>query len=221
MALHVGPVLWLSHKCGGQRSTSRIQPRRVGADNWCSMPRATARDMPRSSEILVLLDSIPGEFAAYAFSNVLIACWPKRSQVPGVTMLADIRSQYLANHPEGASLIHLSGDASLPDAETSEAWVDMMKRYSDRLRCIGVVSLERGFGASALRSWVTDKRMLQAPGEFKMRFDSSADGLLEWLPDEHERRTGVRLNRALLMRHLRWLIDECVLAHAPSQASRD
>jgi hypothetical protein len=131
-------------------------------------------------------------------------------------MLANVRSHYLADHPEGASLIHISADPSVPDEETSVAWVDMMKRNSDRIHCIGVVVPARGFKASVLRSWVTEKRTLQAPGEFKMRFHNTVDELLDWLPAEHEARTGVHLPLGQLGRHLHDLVDATV---GPEDAS--
>lgn len=170
--------------------------------------------MTSSSDKLVLLDAIPGEMTAHAWQNVLIACWPKLSNVRTVQALAAVRSGYLAEHPEGASLIHIAADASVPDAATSAAWVEMMKLHSDRIVCIGIVIAEHGFRASAVRSWVTDKRMVRAPGNFKMRFHANVDEILEWLPEEHARRTGVTLHRATLQRHLRDLRDATVAPKA-------
>lgn len=164
---------------------------------------------------LTLLDEIPGEVSIHGWLNVLITCWPRLSRPSGVRLLAEVRSRYLVHHPEGASLIHISADPSVPDAETSAEWVEMMKRYSERVRCIAVLVPAHGFQASRVRSWVTEKRMIEAPGEFKMRFHSTVDELMAWLPEEHEARTGVHLPRGRTFHHLRRLVDATV---APSDA---
>jgi len=161
--------------------------------------------MRHPSDELTLLGEIPGKMSAYGWCNVLIVCWPQPSDVPGVVALSEARARFMDHHPEGVSVVQITAQASVPNAETSATWLEMMRRHSDRLRCIAVVIAGEGFKASALQSWVTDKRMVRAPGDFKMRFHTSVEDVLRWLPAEHKRRTGVQLDQAIFLRHLQEL----------------
>lgn len=58
--------------------------------------------------------------------------------------------------------------------------------------------------------------MIEAPGEFTMRFHATVEELMEWLPVEHEARTGVHLPRGRLFQHLRTLVDATVGPETPS-----
>ncbi|MDD9946341.1 MAG: hypothetical protein OXU20_35175 [Myxococcales bacterium] len=155
---------------------------------------------------LVPLASIPGEFHAYSWSNLLMVCWPVQSTASSVRLLTNLRAEFAEAHPEGTSLVHISAEASRPDAETSAAWVAMMKQYREQIGCIAVLTLASGFETSLLHSWATEKRRVAAPGTFKMRFYTTVDALSEWLPAEHERRTGVHLDRGRLVMHLGQLV---------------
>jgi len=62
------------------------------------------------------------------------------------------------------------------------------------LVCVATVFEGGGFWASALRSIATGMRMV-APRSFSWRINSDIDEIVDWIPDEHVKRTGVRLNR--------------------------
>jgi len=156
---------------------------------------------------LVRLDAIPGEFAAHGWRNVLIASWPQTTKLAGVERLMRVRGHFLEDHPEGISLVHIALQPGVPDEDTQTAMVEMMKAQSEGLGCIAVVMAATGFEASRIRSAVTSMRMIEAPGSFKMRFHTDVRQVLDWLPEEHERKTGVHLERSLLLSRLRKTSD--------------
>ncbi len=144
---------------------------------------------------LVCLDSEPGKFAFFGWQNVLVSVWLAAGTGAAVERLGNATRPYEKFHPRGVSNIHLvKGGAGMPTAEARAGFVGLMERYSAWFACIAVSLLGRGFWASALQGAVTGMRML-APRSFEMRIHDDIEGVLEWLPDEHLRRTGVFLDK--------------------------
>jgi hypothetical protein len=115
------------------------------------------------------------------------------------------------------SYVHMVPNAvALPDAEARAGLRYIMNRYEPFIACAAVLLDGSGFWASAMRNVVIGLRLL-ASTPFAYRVDTSLDDVLAWLPDEHYRRTGVRIVpndvRTLLEQGSRWQLPR-------SQATR-
>lgn len=146
--------------------------------------------MSKSGEFLVL-DAEPGRFAVYGFLNITLAVWTARVQVDALDRLARASDAYCQQHPEGLSNIHLvQHDIGLPDARTRKHLIEISRRATPHLATVTAVVGGQGFWASRMRSLITGVRMM-VPGPFELRLVGSVEEIVEWLPQAHERRTGV------------------------------
>jgi hypothetical protein len=76
-----------------------------------------------------------------------------------------------------------------------------MKQNAEQVACIAVVAGGTGFWASAFRSFVTGLRWL-APRSFEIRLHGTIEEVARWLPAEHLKLTGVKLDPMRLQRLL-------------------
>ena len=153
--------------------------------------------MKRSSE-LTLLDSEPGAFAFYAWENTTLIVWAAQATGAALERLAVISATMVESCPEGVSNIHIvAHGAPLPTPEARAGFVRLMEQYEAQLACVAVVLEGSGFWAATLRSVITGMRMV-SPRTFPMRFHESIEEVPIWLPQEHLKLTGVRLEPARL-----------------------
>lgn len=145
----------------------------------------------RSLDKLLPLAASPGEYALWRYRNVAINHWLRDVSLAGVAKLSALTAERQHELPEGVTSIHwLNAGVSLPSAEVRSALSDIMVRYPDHVMSVGVVVETEGFFASALRSAVTGIVLL-SPKTIPVRVFGKLDDLVQWLPEVHQRATGV------------------------------
>jgi hypothetical protein len=90
---------------------------------------------------------------------------------------------------------------TLPDADTRAVLLDSTHRYANRSGVAGVVVSGGGFWASAIRGFTTGISVL-APRSLDLRIVGATEDLIPWFPIEHEKRTGIHLDRSEFLRIL-------------------
>jgi hypothetical protein len=151
----------------------------------------------KSGEFLVL-DAEPGRFALHGWMNITLAVWTARLEVDVLERLASASAAYCVGHPQGLSNIHLvQRDIALPDTRTRKRLVEISRSATPHLATVCAVVGGQGFWASRMRSMITGVRMM-VPGPFELRLVGSIEEIVAWLPEAHERRTGVHVDREQL-----------------------
>lgn len=154
--------------------------------------------VPREPDSLVLqangatiLDEDPGAFLFGAFKNMLVLVWRRQATAGALRRLSRVVDYMRTEYPQGRSSIHvvLEG-AGAPTNEAQNVFVRLAAQA--HLACVAAIFLGSGFWASALRSNSTGMTQ-KAGGNFKLKQHSSIEELGNWLPDEHFKRTGVRI----------------------------
>lgn len=142
---------------------------------------------------LEVLGEHPDAMRLGRFKNLIICAWSGEASAAAVHKLLDIMKHLHRDSNEVRSYIHMLPDqVPLPEAQAREGLSYLMSHYEPYIACVAVVIAGTGFWASAMRSMVLGLRMLvRTPFEFRM--ESSAEAVLSWLPDEHAKRTGVRI----------------------------
>jgi hypothetical protein len=153
----------------------------------------------RSDEPIVL-DSEPGAFIFGSWKNVFIGIWESQATMPAVDRMVRATESMNELHPTGRSTIHIVvHGAGLPSADVRAHFVDVLKKNADQIACVAVVVGGTGFWTSALRSFVTGLRWL-APRTFHFRMFTTIEELARWLPDEHNKRTGIEIDPKQLVK---------------------
>lgn len=153
----------------------------------------------------VLLDAEPGFFSCHSWLNIMFACWSQRATGPAVERIAHFRELMDKEHPQGVSVVYLiANDAGLPTPEAREGVKQLMARYRHQRACLAIVVQGEGFWASGMRAAITGVRML-VPEQFAMRIFSQPEEVVEWLPPQHQSRTGTLVPRDELLSVLRRL----------------
>lgn len=143
--------------------------------------------------------TVPGVFAYDLWKNVSIGVYVGQATPAAARELLAMSSLQARTFPEGRSSVVFVLN-QLP-APLPEARADLDRVYeSGGLACTAIVLEGAGFWASAIRSMISNMVRGQA---VSVRAHTNVDELLDWLPDEHEKRTKVAfppddLKRALL-----------------------
>jgi hypothetical protein len=158
--------------------------------------------------VLELMGEHPGAMRVGRFQNLVIVAWSGQSTGEAVRTLQDLMVPLHRGSSELRSYIHmLPHHVPMPDAEARTGMRWMLDHYAPHIACAAVLLEGSGFWASAMRNVVIGVRMLTT-NSFAFRIDTTHDELLAWLPDEHHKRTGVRLPpselRSLLEQAGRW-----------------
>jgi hypothetical protein len=135
-----------------------------------------------------LIESFPN-----GISNVHLAgAGPPRpsSAPPRVPSIAPADSA--AGTPRPAARSTPPTTAALPTNEARERLKGLMDNYGSQIACVAVIIVGSGFWASTLRSVITGMH-LESSRTFPMRLCDSVQAAVQWLPSEHLRLTGVRL----------------------------
>ena len=185
------------------------------------------RNMPRhAGEVvstiggvqLICLDFEPGQYAFFAWQNVLICVWPTAATGAAVERWGSHVRELLKQHPKGESHIHIvKAGAPVPTADARAGFVGLMHEFEHNLAAAAVCLLGSGFWASAISAAITGMRML-APRSFEMHIHRDLESVGEWLPDEHHRHTGVVLRPDDLLAVLREAFSEGT--KSPSRGSQ-
>ena len=148
----------------------------------------------------IVLDSEPGAFIFGSWKNVFIGIWESQATMAAVDRMVKATDTMTELHPTGRSTIHIVvHGAGLPSADVRTHFVDVLKKNADQIACVAVVVGGTGFWTSALRSFVTGLRWL-APRTFHFRLFSTIEDLARWLPDEHNKRTGIEIDPLQLVK---------------------
>ena len=141
-----------------------------------------------------IFDSETGSFVFAAWKNVLIVVWAGQIDGPAVERFTKAVEKMSASRPGLRSNVHVvTQGTALPTPEARAGLVGSMTRHSGELASVSVVFCGTGFWASALRAAVTGMRFL-APRSFDFQLFGTIDEVIQWLPPEHEKITGVYLD---------------------------
>jgi hypothetical protein len=147
----------------------------------------------QSSNTPLLRDHESGKFSFFTWQNTTIIVWLSQADGEATTRLMTFTDALVKARPEGFSNIHLvAGGAPLPTREAREAFGEMMERYATTLACVATVFEGDGFWASAMRGMSTQIQ-IDTPPPYPSRIFSELEEVADWVPDEHFRRTGVRI----------------------------
>ena len=148
------------------------------------------------------MDVEPGTCCIGAWGNITLTYWEGRGTAPAVERLARLGAEIRAQYPNGTSAIHLIREgAGMPTSEGRDGLTRLMNTNVDRLACVGVMIGGGGFWSSAIRSMITGMRALSSRA-YQLKLVGSIEELVAWLPEPHERRTGIAVDPAELRRAL-------------------
>jgi len=166
---------------------------RTSASQGLSSKVEALPDAPgRATDVESLLHA--DGLALYGFRNLQIASWTAQGTIALVEQLAEHSTRFHQRHPEGVSVVHLiSKGPALPDAPTRERLKTLLEGNTKTLACVAIILDGRGFWASAVRSFLVGLRLV-APRTFVMQVFSTPEEVAAWLPEQHLRRTGVRID---------------------------
>lgn len=149
-----------------------------------------------------MLDSEPGAFLFGAYKNIFVGVWESQATMEAVERMVKATNTMSELHPTGRSTIHIvAHGAALPTAEVRAHFASTLKAHADQIACVAVVIGGTGFWTSALRSFVTGLRWL-APRSFDFRLCGTTYELSRWLPNEHNKRTGIDIDPKRLVQVL-------------------
>ena len=156
-----------------------------------------------SEDSITVVGEAPGVHRVWLWQNVFVISWYGKSSAESARALGPITDRiYTQVSYEKFSYVHLiANKLELPDAATRTALLDLTHEHGPRTACVAVIVSGTGFWASAIRSFVTGIRVL-APRGFDLRMHAAIPELGEWLPEEHERKTGVKLEPSELIRQI-------------------
>jgi hypothetical protein len=171
---------------------------------------------PRLSLLPVVTEELgtePGVYHYSAWQNISVGVWVGQATLPAVVNLFSVGGQMNRRYRTGHSSVVFIAD--MAPAPTPEAG-DQLKRVfgaGSQLACMGIVLEGAGFWASGLRSMLANMHRTSG-GNARMRIHTSIDSVADWLPAEHARLTGVRVDAQALRRALQEL-----RAHGIARAS--
>ncbi|MET0591092.1 MAG: hypothetical protein ABW133_00230 [Polyangiaceae bacterium] len=149
-----------------------------------------------------VLDAEPGAFLFGAYKNIFVGVWESQATMNAVERMVKATNTMSELHPTGRSTIHIVvHGAALPTAEVRGHFVSTLKSHADQIACVAVVVGGTGFWTSALRSFVTGLRWL-SPRSFDFRLCGSTYEVSRWLPNEHNKRTGIDIDPKRLVQVL-------------------
>jgi hypothetical protein len=139
-----------------------------------------------------------GVFRLGSWQDVCVCTWSGQPTVAVVATLFELLGKLREQRAVRRSYAHLIPDGlGLPDGPTRSAMIKIMREFETQLACVGMVIGGTGFWASAMRNAAIGLRVL-APRSFDYSMFATEAELLDWLPDAHQKQTGVVLSRAEL-----------------------
>jgi hypothetical protein len=145
-----------------------------------------------------LLDLDPGRFRYSAWRNITIGIWANQATAEAAQRILCVSKFMAKAHPEGhSSIVFVLDGTPAPSPEANEVFAKLYDHKVSDLACMAIVVEGRGFWASRIRSTITGLRM-SSPGAMQMRVSDSIQDVLDWLPADHSKRTGVSVTAAEL-----------------------
>jgi hypothetical protein len=152
------------------------------------------------------MSEVPGIYTAYIWHNISVMVWRGSSSLTDLKQYERGCEQCRKRFPGGISAIHIimPMDKQLPSSEVRDEMSRINDLYVDMVVAFAVVIFGGGFWAGAVRGLITALNMkLVRKRPFEMRTHANLEGVIEWLPAEHERRTGVKIAPQELLAVLR------------------
>jgi hypothetical protein len=151
-------------------------------------------------------------FAFYRYKNVAINVWLARPDVAGAQRLLDLTAESARRSPQARlSSVHLLDQrVGIPTSEARALFAQTLTRHRDHVACIAAVLAGEGFWVSALLGAITGVMAL-LPSPVPLRYFTHTRELAQWLPAEHLRLAGERVQEAELI---------ACLSEAQRQSSR-
>lgn len=165
--------------------------------------RVDIPDVPNSvsSELSVVCEA-PGIFCGYLWKNVNILVWTNTATLESMSVYDAGAKRLRKLTPNGASAVHimLGGLTRMPTAETRDALYRVNNECGEFMKTAAVVIQSDGFFASAMRSLLTalNRHGVSIRGLTNLKF-CTIEGVGEWLPEPHEKATGVAIDGAELV----------------------
>jgi hypothetical protein len=148
---------------------------------------------------LELVGEHPGVVTVSAWKNVGICSWTGGATGPAVETLVQAMDK-VRLPDQRLSWVHLIREGlPLPDSSARSSFIRVMKERQGELACVAIVVGGTGFWASAMRNALIGLRVL-APRSFEFRLHGTPGEVVEWLPEAHQRQTGVELPSESLAR---------------------
>ena len=146
-----------------------------------------------------LFDFERGRFALSHWKNLSIVVYATGADGAMLARISKLTPLMRKEFPGGHSnLAFVLNGCPLPTEEAQQAIVAAYRNPESGLCCASVIVEGEGFWASALRSSVIGMG-LQAE-RIRLSLHSKMSEMIEWLPVEHEKSTGVVLNKTQLLR---------------------
>jgi hypothetical protein len=154
------------------------------------------------AESLEFLDGEPGVCRIAGLRNIMIISWSDRANGAAVVKLDHGSKRMVAAYPGGFSAIHIIADkAGVPTPDARSGLMKIMNEQAKSIACVGVVVGGTGFWASTMRSFITGMRFM-TPRNFDLRLHGTTAELIEWLPKQHAKVTGISVDAKTLERVL-------------------
>ena len=164
---------------------------------------------PRLSDPIVIVGEMPLAFRIGMLGPVVVTCWFGPADAAAARGLARVTNDVIARQQgQRFSNVHLiDRRVRIPDAETRAVLVQLAHDTAAHIACVGVIIEGEGFWASAVRGVITGLRAI-TPRSAHIHAYASIAQIVDWLPSEHEKRTGVPIDRGqveyLLQEAKRW-----------------
>lgn len=157
-----------------------------------------------ASNSLVTLRIEPRIYYYSCWQNLTLAVWVGQATGHAARSLGEISREMIRRHPEGhSSVVFILDKIPAPTPEAREV-LDKVFHARNDLSCVAVVIEGSGFWASGMRSLMGNTHRASAGATSTvLRLNTEIDEVVDWLPPEHLRRTGVELDPEEFRRVLR------------------
>ena len=146
-----------------------------------------------------LVDQYGDEYVMHNFQNIDAVVWRRTPTEGGVSRIGDgIPRRLKQTSSSRMSVIHVAlAGTRMPDLDARAAFGALGQRWRSSIGCVVVVCEHAGFVASALRGLVTSALVLTGQ-RFTTRVAQHVGEAAAWLPEPHQRETGVAVDPAEL-----------------------
>jgi hypothetical protein len=151
----------------------------------------------------IRLDFAPDAVTVYWVQNVVIMAWSKPVTAPVLEALHAMVQAKRPRYPTGMSFVHVGrAEMAFMDSDTRQTFVRTSRELDGYTAATAILTRASGFLASTLRSIATGILVL-ARTNVELRFNERAEEVIEWLPEQHEKVTGTKLDVEMLLHVLR------------------
>lgn len=157
------------------------------------MNHALRLSFPPPSSALIDLRTEPGAYYYGAWQGISVGVWVGQATLPAVHGLIEFGSVLARLYPGGhSSIVFILDKVAAPTPEARDLLERVMSARST-LACSAIVLEGSGFWASGIRSMLGNTHRA-ASGNVLLRVVTTIDEVINWLPSEHARLTGIRVD---------------------------